>query len=190
MDEIAALDSESTEVLQNNPGTNMKNVWPTKMAGATPCEVFADWRKLLHESKDQSPDLASASFKPAMSGFQSQSSNDRRQRKLADISKSDVSDKASCDFTEIFRKGTLLPQFHACTDPVGRSCLLPDTGERMIHCRRHCTHCSSSTRSNYLSEGISSTIYSQSLRLWDKADRRGDVPATTRQDAQSRREVS
>ena len=97
----------------------MKNVWPTKML-VDACEVFADGDWV--ESKDQSPD----GIRLIQTGNVGEGVFKDRGKKARYISGATFK-RLRC--TEIFEGDCLISRL---PDPVGRSCLLPDTGERMI----------------------------------------------------------
>jgi type I restriction enzyme, S subunit len=97
----------------------MKNGWPTKML-ADVCEVFADGDWV--ESKDQSPN----GIRLIQTGNVGQGVFKARSEKARYISEATFK-RLRC--TEIFEGDCLISRL---PDPVGRSCILPDTGERMI----------------------------------------------------------
>ena len=97
----------------------MKNGWQTETL-ADVCEVFADGDWV--ESKDQSPD----GIRLIQTGNVGQGVFKDRGEKARYISKATF--KRLC-CTEIFEGDCLISRL---PDPVGRSCILPDTGERMI----------------------------------------------------------
>jgi len=97
----------------------MKNGWPTKLL-ADVCEIFADGDWV--ESKDQSPD----GIRLIQTGNVGQGVFKDRGEKARYISGATFK-RLRC--TEIFEGDCLISRL---PDPVGRSCILPDTGERMI----------------------------------------------------------
>jgi type I restriction enzyme, S subunit len=97
----------------------MKNGWPTKTL-ADACEVFADGDWI--ESKDQSPD----GIRLIQTGNVGEGVFKDRGEKARYISKATFK-RLRC--TEIFEGDCLISRL---PDPVGRSCILPDTGEQMI----------------------------------------------------------
>ena len=97
----------------------MKNEWPTMML-ADACEVFADGDWV--ESKDQSPD----GIRLIQTGNVGAGVFRSRDKKARYISEATFK-RLRC--TEVFGGYCLISRL---PDPVGRSCLLPDTGERMI----------------------------------------------------------
>jgi restriction endonuclease S subunit len=97
----------------------MKNGWPTKTL-ADVCKVFADGDWV--ESKDQSPD----GIRLIQTGNVGQGMFKDRAEKARYISEATFK-RLRC--TEIFRGDCLISRL---PDPVGRSCILPNTGERMI----------------------------------------------------------
>jgi len=97
----------------------MKNGGPTKML-ADVCEVFADGDWV--ESKDQSP----GGIRLIQTGNVGQGIFKDRSEKARYISEATFK-RLRC--TEIFEGDCLISRL---PDPVGRSCILPDTGERMI----------------------------------------------------------
>ena len=97
----------------------MKNGWQTMML-ADACEVFADGDWV--ESKDQSPD----GIRLIQTGNVGAGVFKSRDKKARYISESTFK-RLRC--MEIIEGDCLISRL---PDPVGRSCLLPDTGERMI----------------------------------------------------------
>lgn len=97
----------------------MKAGWQTKMLAAT-CDVFADGDWI--ESKDQSP----KGIRLIQTGNVGEGLFKDRVAKARYISEATFK-RLRC--TEIFEGDCLISRL---PDPVGRSCLLPDTGERMI----------------------------------------------------------
>jgi type I restriction enzyme S subunit len=97
----------------------MKNGGPTEML-ADVCEVFADGDWV--ESKDQSTD----GIRLIQTGNVGQGTFRDRGDKARYISEATFK-RLRC--TEIFEGDCLISRL---PDPVGRSCILPDTGERMI----------------------------------------------------------
>jgi type I restriction enzyme S subunit len=97
----------------------MKNGWPTKML-VDACEVFADGDWV--ESKDQSPE----GIRLIQTGNVGKGVFKDRGEKARYISEATFK-RLRC--TEIFEGDCLISRL---PDPVGRSCLLPETGERMI----------------------------------------------------------
>ena len=97
----------------------MKNGWQTKKLGEL-CEVFddGDWV----ESKDQSSD----GIRLIQTGNVGEGVFKDRAEKARYISEVTFK-RLRC--TEIFEGDCLISRL---PDPVGRSCILPDTGERMI----------------------------------------------------------
>ena len=100
-------------------GAAMKNGWPTKTL-ADICNVFADGDWV--ESKDQSPE----GIRLIQTGNVGEGVFKDRSEKARYISEATFK-RLRC--TEIFEGDCLISRL---PDPVGRSCLLPDTGERMI----------------------------------------------------------
>ncbi|MDP2606292.1 MAG: restriction endonuclease subunit S [Deltaproteobacteria bacterium] len=96
-----------------------KNGWPTKMLGEA-CEVFADGDWV--ESKDQSPE----GIRLIQTGNVGEGVFKDRAEKARYISEATFK-RLRC--TEIFEGDCLISRL---PDPAGRSCILPDTGERMI----------------------------------------------------------
>jgi type I restriction enzyme S subunit len=97
----------------------MKNGWPTKMlAGVS--EVFADGDWV--ESKDQSPE----GIRLIQTGNVGEGVFKDRGEKARYVSE-ETFKRLRC--TEIFEGDCLISRL---PDPVGRSCILPDTGEKMI----------------------------------------------------------
>jgi len=97
----------------------MKNGWPIKML-ADVCEVFADGDWV--ESKDQSPE----GIRLIQTGNVGEGVFKDRGEKARYISEATFK-RLRC--TEIFEGDCLISRL---PDPVGRSSILPDTGERMI----------------------------------------------------------
>ena len=97
----------------------MKNGWPIRIL-ADVCEVFADGDWV--ESKDQSPE----GIRLIQTGNVGEGVFKDRVDKARYISEATFK-RLRC--TEIFEGDCLISRL---PDPVGRSCLLPDTGERMI----------------------------------------------------------
>jgi type I restriction enzyme S subunit len=97
----------------------MKNSWQTKTLAET-CEVFADGDWI--ESKDQS----AAGIRLIQTGNVGEGVFKDRGDKARYISEATFK-RLRC--TEIFEGDCLVSRL---PDPVGRSCLLPETGERMI----------------------------------------------------------
>ena len=97
----------------------MKAGWQTKKLGEL-CEVFADGDWV--ESKDQSPE----GIRLIQTGNVGQGVFKDRGEKARYISE-ETFKRLRC--TEIFESDCLISRL---PDPVGRSCLLPDTSERMI----------------------------------------------------------
>ena len=97
----------------------MKSGWPTRML-ADVCDVFADGDWV--ESKDQSPE----GIRLIQTGNVGEGVFKDRGEKARYISEATFK-RLRC--TEIFRGDCLISRL---PDPVGRSCILPDTGERMI----------------------------------------------------------
>ena len=97
----------------------MKAGWQTKTLAET-CEVFADGDWV--ESKDQS----SEGIRLIQTGNVGQGVFKDRAEKARYISEATF-ERLRC--TEIFEGDCLISRL---PDPVGRSCILPDTGERMI----------------------------------------------------------
>jgi type I restriction enzyme S subunit len=97
----------------------MKKGWPTSML-ADVCDVFADGDWV--ESKDQSPE----GIRLIQTGNVGQGVFKDRGEKARYVSEATFT-RLRC--TEIFEGDCLISRL---PDPVGRSCLLPDTGERMI----------------------------------------------------------
>ena len=97
----------------------MKNGWSTKML-ADACEVFADGDWV--ESKDQSP----GGIRLIQTGNVGEGVFKDRCEKARYISEPTFK-RLRC--TEIFKGDCLISRL---PDPVGRSSILPDTGERMI----------------------------------------------------------
>jgi type I restriction enzyme S subunit len=97
----------------------VKNAWQKEQL-ADACEVFADGDWV--ESKDQSPD----GIRLIQTGNVGEGVFKDRGEKARYISESTFK-RLRC--TEIFERDCLISRL---PDPVGRSCLLPDTGERMI----------------------------------------------------------
>ena len=97
----------------------MKNAWETKTLGAV-CEVFADGNWV--ESKDQS----SEGIRLIQTGNVGEGVYKDRSEKARYISEATFK-RLRC--TEIFEGDCLVSRL---PDPVGRSCILPSTGERMI----------------------------------------------------------
>ena len=97
----------------------MKKGWRTKTLGEL-CDVFADGNWV--ESKDQSPD----GIRLIQTGNVGEGVFKDRVEKARYISEAAFK-RLRC--TEIFEGDCLVSRL---PDPVGRSCILPDTGERMI----------------------------------------------------------
>ena len=97
----------------------MKNGWQTKKLGDL-CEVFADGDWV--ESKDQS----SEGIRLIQTGNVGEGIFKDRAEKARYISEATFK-RLRC--TEIFEGDCLISRL---PDPAGRSCILPDTGERMI----------------------------------------------------------
>jgi type I restriction enzyme, S subunit len=97
----------------------MKEVWETKTLGEV-CEVFADGDWV--ESKDQS----SEGIRLIQTGNVGEGIFKNRSEKARYISE-ETFKRLRC--TEIVEGDCLVSRL---PDPVGRSCILPDTGERMI----------------------------------------------------------
>jgi restriction endonuclease S subunit len=97
----------------------MKNGWQTKRLGEI-CEVFADGDWV--ESKDQSSD----GIRLIQTGNVGEGVFKDRAEKARYISEATFK-RLRC--TEIFEGDCLISRL---PNPVGRSCLLPDTGEKMI----------------------------------------------------------
>ncbi|MDY0095146.1 MAG: restriction endonuclease subunit S [Candidatus Vecturithrix sp.] len=97
----------------------MKNGWQTKRLGEL-CEVFADGDWI--ESKDQSSD----GIRLIQTGNVGEGVFKDRAKKARYISEATFK-RLRC--TEIVEGDCLISRL---PDPVGRSCILPDTGERMI----------------------------------------------------------
>lgn len=97
----------------------MKKRWPTKPLGEV-CEVFADGDWV--ESKDQS----SEGVRLIQTGNVGEGVFKDRVEKARYISEATF-ERLRC--TEIFEGDCLVSRL---PDPVGRSCIMPDTGERMI----------------------------------------------------------
>ncbi len=97
----------------------MKNGWPTMML-ADACEVFTDGDWV--ESKDQSPD----GIRLIQTGNVGAGVFKSRDKKARYISEATFK-RLRC--TEVAWGDCLISRL---PDPVGRSCLLPDIGERMI----------------------------------------------------------
>ena len=97
----------------------MKVGWKTKMLSDV-CEVFADGDWI--ESKDQSPE----GIRLVQTGNVGEGDFKDRSEKARYISDATFK-RLRC--TEIFEGDCLISRL---PDPVGRSCCLPDTGERMI----------------------------------------------------------
>ena len=97
----------------------MKEGWQTKPLGDV-CDVFADGDWV--ESKDQSPE----GIRLVQTGNVGEGVFKDRSEKARYISEPTFS-RLRC--TEIFENDCLISRL---PDPVGRSCILPDTGERMI----------------------------------------------------------
>lgn len=97
----------------------MKKGWQTKTLGEV-CEVFADGDWV--ESKDQSPE----GIRLIQTGNVGEGVFKDRVEKARYISEATFK-RLRC--TEIFEGDCLVSRL---PDPVGRSCILPDTGERMI----------------------------------------------------------
>lgn len=97
----------------------MKNGWPTKPLGEV-CEVFADGDWV--ESKDQS----SEGIRLIQTGNVGEGVFKDRAEKARYISEATFK-RLRC--TEVVAGDCLVSRL---PDPVGRSCILPDTGERMI----------------------------------------------------------
>lgn len=97
----------------------MTNGWPRKMLGDI-CQVFADGDWV--ESKDQSPQ----GIRLIQTGNVGEGLFKDRGEKARYVSEATFK-RLRC--TEIFEGDCLISRL---PDPVGRSCLLPNTGERMI----------------------------------------------------------
>jgi type I restriction enzyme S subunit len=97
----------------------VKSEWKTKMLADT-CEVFADGDWV--ESKDQSPE----GIRLIQTGNVGGGVFKDRGEKARYISE-ETFNRLRC--TEIFESDCLISRL---PDPAGRSCMLPDTGERMI----------------------------------------------------------
>ena len=97
----------------------MRSGWPTKTL-AEVCEVFADGDWI--ESKDQSPD----GIRLIQTGNIGVGVFKNRGRKARHVSE-DTFKRLRC--TEIFEGDCLISRL---PEPVGRSCLMPQAGERMI----------------------------------------------------------
>ena len=97
----------------------MRKEWPTKSL-ADVCEVFSDGDWI--ESKDQSPE----GIRLIQTGNIGQGVFKDRGEKARHISE-ETFNRLRC--TEIFEGDCLISRL---PDPVGRSCILPGTGERMI----------------------------------------------------------
>jgi type I restriction enzyme, S subunit len=97
----------------------MTSRWPTKML-ADVCEVFTDGDWI--ESKDQSP----SGVRLIQTGNVGEGLFKARTEKARYVSEATFK-RLRC--TEIFEGDCLISRL---PDPVGRSCILPDTGERMI----------------------------------------------------------
>lgn len=97
----------------------MKTGWKSQRLGDL-CEVFADGDWI--ESKDQSPN----GIRLVQTGNVGQGIFKDRDEKARYISESTFK-RLRC--TEIFQHDCLISRL---PDPVGRSCIMPDTGERMI----------------------------------------------------------
>ena len=97
----------------------MKNGWPIKML-ADVCEVFADGDWI--ESKDQS----TKGIRLIQTGNVGEGAFKDRGEKARYISEPTFK-RLRC--TEIVEGDCLISRL---PDPVGRSCILPDTGEKMI----------------------------------------------------------
>jgi type I restriction enzyme S subunit len=97
----------------------MKDGWPRRKLGDV-CEVFADGDWV--ESKDQSPD----GIRLIQTGNVGEGVFKDRGEKARYISE-ETFKNLRC--TEIFEGDCLISRL---PDPVGRSCILPNTGERMI----------------------------------------------------------
>ena len=102
-----------------NHGAAMKKGWQTEMLVDT-CEVFADGDWV--ESKDQSPE----GIRLIQTGNVGEGVFKNRGEKARYISEATFK-RLRC--TEILEGDCLISRL---PDPVGRSCILPDTGERMI----------------------------------------------------------
>ena len=100
-------------------GAAMKNRWQTKKLGEL-CEVFADGDWI--ESKDQSLE----GIRLIQTGNVGKGVFKDRGEKARYISVATF-ERLRC--TEVFEGDCLISRL---PDPVGRSCILPDTGERMI----------------------------------------------------------
>lgn len=97
----------------------MKNAWQTAMLGDL-CEVFADGDWI--ESKDQSHE----GVRLIQTGNVGEGAFKNRAEKARYISETTFK-RLRC--TEIFEGDCLISRL---PDPVGRSCILPDVGERMV----------------------------------------------------------
>ena len=97
----------------------MKNGWQRKPLGDL-CEVFGDGDWI--ESKDQSPN----GIRLIQTGNVGEGVFKDRSEKARYVSATTFK-RLNC--TEIFESDCLISRL---PDPVGRSCILPDTGERMI----------------------------------------------------------
>lgn len=97
----------------------MKNGWQRKQLGDL-CQVFADGDWI--ESKDQSPD----GIRLIQTGNVGEGVFKDRGEKARYISEATFK-RLRC--TEVFENDCLISRL---PDPVGRSCILPDTGEKMI----------------------------------------------------------
>lgn len=97
----------------------MKDGWKTKMLAET-CDVFVDGDWV--ESRDQSP----KGIRLIQTGNVGEGAFKDRGEKARYISEATFK-RLRC--TEIFEGDCLISRL---PDPVGRSCILPDTGERMI----------------------------------------------------------
>ncbi|MBU1185126.1 MAG: restriction endonuclease subunit S [Proteobacteria bacterium] len=102
-----------------NQGAAMTKGWETKILADT-CEVFADGNWV--ESKDQSPE----GIRLIQTSNVGEGVFKERGEKARYISEATFK-RLRC--TEIFEGDCLISRL---PDPVGRSCILPDTGERMI----------------------------------------------------------
>ena len=102
-----------------NQGAAMKKGWHSKQLGDL-CEVFADGDWV--ESKDQSSD----GIRLIQTGNVGEGVFKDRAEKARYISEATFT-RLRC--TEIFEGDCLISRL---PDPVGRSCILPETGERMI----------------------------------------------------------
>jgi type I restriction enzyme, S subunit len=101
------------------PAPEKKSRWQVKRLGDV-CEVFADGDWV--ESKDQ----ASEGIRLIQTGNVGEGVFKDRAEKARYISEATFK-RLRC--TEIFEGDCLISRL---PDPVGRSCILPDTGERMI----------------------------------------------------------